>query len=145
MTWEPRLVPKVTPETEPYWESAAEESFLVQECNDCGLVYFYPRHRCPDCHSSDVDWRESDGVGSVYSYSVMEEVSGWPESKLPLILAYIELREGPRVVSNVVDCGPDEVEIGMETTVRFIPTEKDGISVPVFAPKDLPSPPEPHQ
>lgn len=133
MTWEPRPVPDVTPETAPYWEAAAEGRLLLQECTDCGLVYHYPRAFCPDCFSEDVDWREAAGTGEVYSYSPAYTMSSWPEEDLPLVVAYVELDEGPRVVTNV-DADPDDVEIGTRVRARFVGTERDDVAIPVFEP-----------
>lgn len=132
MTWEPRPVPDTSPETEAFWAGAADGEFLLQECNDCGHSYFYPRAFCPDCFSEDVDWTEAAGTGEVYSYAVSESVAGWPEEHLPLIVAYVELDEGPRVMTNVVDCDPADVEVGTAVEVRFEETDEDDIAVPVF-------------
>lgn len=134
MSWEPRPVPVVTPETRPYWEAAAEGRLLLRECRDCGLVYFYPRAVCPDCFSDAVDWIESAGKGEIYSYTVQNQMSGWPEEDLPLIFAYVELDEGPRMITNIVECAPDSVSIGTSVEVRFVDTEESDIAIPVFTP-----------
>ncbi|MFB6122649.1 MAG: Zn-ribbon domain-containing OB-fold protein [Haloferacaceae archaeon] len=135
-TWEPRPVPEVNPETEAFWRAADEGQFLLSACPDCGLVYHYPRSLCPDCFGDDVDWVEADGTGTVYAYSVSERVDGWPEDALPLVLAYVELAEGPRVMTNLVDVAPADVAIGMAVEVQFVPTEADDVAVPVFAPAE---------
>lgn len=133
MTWEPRPLPDVTPETKPYWEAAADGTLLLRECTDCGLVYHYPRVLCPDCFSDDVDWRAATGEGEVYTYSSTDTVSGWPEDALPLVVAYVELDEGPRVLTSI-EADPGAVEIGMGVAVRFVETEATDIAVPVFTP-----------
>lgn len=61
-------------------------------------------------------------------------MEGWPEEALPLVVAFIELDEGPRVMTNSVDCRHDEVEVGAPVTVRFVQTEHDDIAIPVFTP-----------
>lgn len=132
MTWEPRPVPELNPETERYWEAAANGELLVCECLECGLVYHYPRSLCPDCFGS-VEWREASGRGEVYSYSVARTMSGWPEDDLPLVLAYVELEEGPRLMTNV-DVDPSAVEIGTRVAVRFVDTDESDVAVPVFVP-----------
>ncbi|MDS0474412.1 Zn-ribbon domain-containing OB-fold protein [Natrinema sp. 1APR25-10V2] len=126
-----RPVPDVTPETERYWEAAAEGRLLVRECQDCGLTYHYPRALCPDCFSDDVDWVEAAGTGEVYSYSVARSMSGWPDDDLPLVVAYVELDEGPRMVTNV-DCDPDEVTVGSRVEVRFADVDAEDVAIPVF-------------
>jgi uncharacterized OB-fold protein len=134
MTWEPRPTPNINPETEPYWEAAADERLLVQECQDCELVYAYPRAFCPDCFSDEVEWIEANGTGEVYTYTVSRQMSGWPEDKLPLILAYVELDEGPRITTNVVDCDPEDIKVGTSVEVQFVETENESVGIPVFTP-----------
>lgn len=132
MTWEPRPLPVVTPETEPFWVGAADGKLLLNRCVSCGLTYYYPRAHCPDCLSSDVEWIEAEGTGEVYSYTVTSIVKGWPDDCLPLVNAYVELGEGPRVLSTIVDCDPDDVAVGVPVEVQFVPTEREDIAIPVF-------------
>lgn len=139
MTWDPRPVPDVTPETERYWTAAAEGRLLLRECAACGLTYHYPRARCPDCLSDDVAWVEASGRGEVYTYSVAHRMEGWPDDDLPVVVAYVELAEGPRVMTNV-DADPGGVAVGTPVEVAFVDVEGDGegedIAVPVFVPVD---------
>lgn len=128
-----RPMPDVTPETAQYWEAASEGQLLLRECQDCGLMFHYPRALCPDCFGSDVQWRQSDGNGKIYSYSIARKLSGWPEDDLPLVVSYVELDEGPRMITNV-DCDPDEIEVGTRVTVRFVDGEADDVAVPIFEP-----------
>ncbi|SEH17268.1 hypothetical protein SAMN04487967_3096 [Natronorubrum sediminis] len=133
MSWEPRPTPEITPETKRYWSAAADETLLVRECGDCGLVHHYPREYCPDCFSDDVDWREATGTGTVYSYSVTRTMSGWPDEDLPLVISYVELDDGPRLLTNL-DCEPDAVEIGTRVEVRFVSLKSADAAIPVFVP-----------
>lgn len=133
MSKETRPIPEVTPETEQFWNAASEGRLLLRECQECGLIYHYPRTLCPDCFSEDVDWIEATGTGEVYSYSVAETMTGWPESKLPLVVAYVELDEGPRMLTNV-DCTPDVVTISTRVEVKFIDVEVVDVAIPVFVP-----------
>lgn len=134
-TWEARPTPNVNPETAPYWRAASEGRLLLGECSDpeCGLVFHYPRARCPDC-LAEADLVEASGEGEVYTYSVAERMEGWPETDLPLCVGYVELAEGPRLLTAFVDCEPADLEIGRAVAVRFVPTEVDGVAVPVFTP-----------
>jgi uncharacterized OB-fold protein len=97
-------------------------------------VFAYPRAYCPDCFGGNIEWVESEGDGEVYTYTVMRQMSGWPEQDLPLILAYVELDEGPRITSNIVDCDPEDVDVGTPVQVQFVETEDDNIGIPVFTP-----------
>lgn len=132
MTWEPRPVPDMTPETAPFWRAASDDKLLLRECSSCGLVFYYPRARCPDCLGNEVEWLKASGTGIVYSYSVSKQISGWPDEDLPLVVAYVELDEGPRMMTNLVNCVPSEVSVGCPVEVRFVSTENDKIAIPVF-------------
>jgi len=134
MTWEPRQLPRATPESERYWDAAADGRLLLRECADCGLVYHYPRALCPDCLSDDVSWIEAAGRGTVYSYTVSRQIAEWPDEALPAIIAYVELQEGPRMMTCLVDCEPDDISVGADVAVRFVDSaERDDVAIPVFA------------
>jgi len=133
MKWEPRPLPEVTPETERYWSAAAAGQLLFRECIACGLQFCYPRALCPDCFSDDVQWVEARGTGKVYTYSVARTVDNWPHDDLPLIVAYVELDEGPRMLTNI-DARPSEVAVGTDVQARFVESEEEPIAIPVFAP-----------
>jgi len=130
--WEPRPTPEVTPESAPYWRGASEGELRLSACPDCGLVFHYPRALCPDCFT-DTEWTVASGRGEVYTYSVARRMSGWPESDLPMVLGYVELAEGPRVMTTVV-ADPEDVAVGTEVKVRFVSTEAEDVAIPVFVP-----------
>ena len=134
-TWEPRPTPEVTPESERYWRAASEGRLLVSECGDCGLVYHYPRARCPDCLSDAIEWVEAAGTGEIYAHSTAPSVAGWPDEDLPLVVAYVELDEGPRLMTNV-DADPEAVGVGTRVRVEFVDTDDPDVAVPVFVPDE---------
>ena len=115
------------PETLPFWEAAAAGRLLLKFCRQCGRTHWYPRALCPHCHSSDLEWRESAGWGSVYSFTVVRR------AEPPYVLAYVQLEEGPRLLTNIVDCDPDSVQIGQRVSVTFRPAA-EGRAMPVFRP-----------
>lgn len=131
MTWEPRQLPDVTPESERYWRAASNGKLEIKRCLDCGNAFHYPRSQCPDCFG-DTEWIEADGVGTVYSYSASDQVQGWPEDKLPHIMAYVELKEGPRMLTVIADTDADDIGVGTEVEVAFEDTEDEDIGIPVF-------------
>ena len=135
MTWEPRPLPQVNPEIAPFWAGAAEGEFLLRFCPDCGLVFYYPRHLCPDCFGNDVEWMAAEGTGEVYSYSVTEKLEGWPDEALPVVVAYVELAEGPRVMTNIL-ADPEAVSVGSRVEVEFVNTDREDVAIPVFVPID---------
>lgn len=106
--------------TEPYWAATKEGKLLLKRCGACGRHHFYPRPFCPHCWSEDVDWVEASGRGSVYTFSVVR-VNDLPPfgERVPYVTAIVDLDEGPRLMTNIVDCEPEDVSIGMPVEVTF--------------------------
>ena len=130
----PTSEPATTPETEPFWEATTEGRLLLKTCGDCERPHYYPRSRCPHCGSADTDWTEASGEGNVYSFSVPRQAGGEFGDATPYVLAYVELAEGPRMLTNVVGCGPDDVEVGMPVEVAF-EAAGDDAALPRFRPR----------
>jgi len=124
----PIPAPAVTLETKPFFDAAAEGKFLIKRCKACGEAHWYPRPLCPVCHSDDVHWEESPGTGTIYTYSVMHRSPSGPYA-----IGYVNLDEGPAMMTNFLDVAPDGLSIGMKVKVKFQPTE-GGPPVPVFVP-----------
>lgn len=123
----------VTTETSPFWDATTEGKLVLPRCVQCGTTIWYPKGFCPSCASSTVEWLPTSGAGTVYSFSVTRKGAGvWAEHS-PYVIAYVELEEGPRVLTNIVNCPVDEVRIGMSVHVVFDPTE-DGPAVYRFQP-----------
>jgi uncharacterized protein len=116
----PAPAPVVLPETTEFWAATAMGRLLLRHCDDCGSVIWYPRPLCPDCGSLNTSWVEASGRGTVYTFTVVHrsQVPGYRDA-LPYVVAYVELAEGPRVLTNIVDCEPDQVAIGMPVQVVF--------------------------
>lgn len=112
-----------------YFDAAAEGRLLLKKCGDCGKHHHYPRAVCPFCGSSNVDWTDARGTGTIYSATVTRRAG-----PVPFMLAYVTLEEGPTMMTNIVDCGDfDEVKIGQRVTVTFKKTE-GGVTIPMFKP-----------
>ncbi len=105
----------------------AKGEFKIQLCADCQSHIFYPRIVCPHCGSGRVSWITASGKGVVYSTSTPR---GTPEGDYNISL--IDLEEGPRMMSRVVDISPEKVSIGMEVTA-FV-GELDGTPLVLFKP-----------
>jgi uncharacterized OB-fold protein len=119
----PAPAPSVSPETKPFWDATAEGRLLLQRCPACDAVVWYPRASCPHCHAGALDWFEASGRGTVYSFTVVRRGAlGAYRDACPYVLAYVELDEGPRVLTNLVDCDMDGIRIGDEVRVVFHPT-----------------------
>jgi uncharacterized OB-fold protein len=127
-------LPTADAETEPFWEAARSEQLLVRRCNDCGKAHFYPRRFCPSCWSSDVEWETAGGGATLYTWSVVHSNDLPPfRERLPYVAAVVDLDEGPRMMTNIVDCEPDALTIGMRLAVAF-EARTDDVTVPVFRP-----------
>ena len=119
--------------SEPFFDAAKEGKLLIQKCSDCGKHQFFPRQLCIHCGSQDVEWAEASGKGTVYTYTVIHQqgMPGWRE-EAPYVAAIIDLEEGVRMTSNVVDTKPEDVTIGMPVVVKFV--DEGMYTLPRFVP-----------
>jgi uncharacterized protein len=116
----PTPAPRRTPETEEFWAATAEHKLLLRRCDDCGNPIWYPRAFCPDCGTFETSWSEASGRGTVYAFTVVHRsnLEGYRQAS-PYVVAYVELEEGPRIMTNIVGCEPDEVRVGLPVRVVF--------------------------
>jgi uncharacterized OB-fold protein len=132
----PAPAPLVLPEVKAFWDATAEGRLLLPRCEDCQTVFWYPRPYCPACASLRIAWFEASGRGSIYSFTVnrrgQADLSAYREAGV-YVLAYVELEEGVRVMTNIVDCDPDSVKIGQPVEVVFHDTGQ-GTALPRFRP-----------
>ena len=125
-------VPTLTHDSSEFWRRCSRDRLVLQRCNECGTTQYYPRNICIDCGSSKIEWVDSPGRGTVYSYTIVHRAPSAAFSQdTPYVLAIIELNEGPRMMSNIVDCNPAEVRIGMEVEVGF-ETRAEDVGIPTF-------------
>jgi hypothetical protein len=124
-------------ETARYWEATREGKLLIKTCRTCKRAFFYPRSHCPRCWSTDTDWVESSGRGTVYTFTVVFQNDLPPfRERLPYVVAIIELDEGVRMTSNVEGVAPEDVRCGMAVQVAFRDEQRgdETIAIPVFRP-----------
>jgi len=127
-------LPEITPWSKKFWEATRQHKLVMQKCSDCGKLIFYPRKVCPYCWSSNIGWEEVSGKGKVHSMTVtLGGVEPVFAPDLPYILAIVELKEGIHMMTNIVECEPEDVTIGMDVEVTFRDCT-DSISLPVFKP-----------
>ena len=118
---------------EPWWRAASEGRLLFQTCPGCEHKQFYPRPLCLACGAMP-EWTEASGRGSVYTFTVVRQYGGKPfRDELPYVVAMIELEEGVRLFSNVTDCDPEAVHIGMAVEAYAVEAA-EGVGVPMFRP-----------
>ena len=120
--------------TQPFWDGTREGRLCIRRCLDCGRAHFYPRPFCPTCWSQRVDWEDASGKATLYTYSVVyqNDLPPFPE-RIPYVAAVVDLEEGPRMMTNVVDCPFEDLRVGMPLEVTFR-QETDEITLPVFRP-----------
>jgi uncharacterized protein len=132
----PTPVPTVQPEVKPFWDGTAEGKLLLPRCTECATLIWFPRPFCPSCGSTSVEWNEASGKGTIYSYTVNRRGAGdLPEYRepVPYVLAYVELAEGPRIMTNIVECDVESVRIGQAVELIFHDTGQ-GTALPRFRP-----------
>ena len=118
---------KADPTNKPYFDAAREGRLIIGLCKDTGKHFWYPRGCSPFTLSNNVELVEAKGTGTIYSYSVMR-------TKEPYAIAYVELDEGVRVFTNIVDCDLDALKIGQKVKVVFKPTQGDSPPATMFTP-----------
>jgi uncharacterized OB-fold protein len=126
-------VPEVQPWSTRFWEGTKQGKLLIQVCKDCKAKIFYPRKYCPECWSGNLDWIEASGKAKIYTFSTaysMVEPKFMDE--LPYTIAYVDLEEGIRMMTRIVECKPEDIKIGMEVEVVFV--ERSGFALPYFRP-----------
>lgn len=128
-----RSLPVPTPETEHFWQGTRDGKLLLQRCNDCKTVYFPPRPFCPECSSRSIRVEPSSGRGVLYSYVINHRAH--PAFDGPYAIAVVQLDEGPRLMTNIVNCAqtPEALQLDMAVQVHFETVSQD-ITLPLFAP-----------
>jgi uncharacterized protein len=124
-------------------QGLARGELLLQACNGCGKAIMYPRHRCPFCHSDDLDWRTSAGDGVLHSFTVVRAVApkGF-EDDLPYALGVVKLDEGAQLLARLRPSGDASwAGYACDRRVVFDPAPPDEIErrpAPWFALADEP-------
>jgi uncharacterized protein len=129
----PRAKPLPTPETAHFWEGTRLGQLRLQRCLRCQQSYFPPRPFCPHCASRDVQVYTASGKASLYSYVISHRPA--PGFTPPYSIAVVQLPEGPRLMSNIVQCPqtPDALQLDMPLEVVFEVID-DSITLPLFRP-----------
>jgi uncharacterized OB-fold protein len=120
--------------TAPFWDAAKEHRLVAPRCRQCGTFRMPPTPFCPECRSQDAEWVELSGRGSIYTFTVARHaVLPALKDSVPYVIAVISL-EGAgdaRLITNIVGCQPEEVEI--EAAVQVVWDDlTDATTVPRF-------------
>jgi uncharacterized OB-fold protein len=128
-----RVLPRVTPETEHFWRGGEHGQLRFLRCRQDGTYVHPPAPRCPRCLSKDVAPEAVSGRATVVAYTVNHQpwIPGFDPPYVVAIVA-IEEDESVRLTTNVVECDPDEVRIGMPVEVVF--EQYEDVWLPLFRP-----------
>jgi uncharacterized OB-fold protein len=127
-------LPNISAEMAPFFAAAHRHELVVQRCGGCGTLRFPARDQCSGCLSRESRWVPVSGRGTVFSFAVMHQVyhPGFA-AEVPYAVVVVELAEGARVLSNLVDCPVGAIEIGMPVEVVFEDVAPD-VTLPKFRP-----------
>lgn len=129
-TW----IPEPGSDTAEFFNGAKEGRLRLQRCTSCQTWGFPPISICAECGSQEIEWADASGTGTVYSHGLLQRAyHPRHQDRLPLILAQVDIPEGLRLMTNIVDTDPDQVSVGDEVTAAF-ETFPDGGVLPVFKP-----------
>ncbi len=140
-------LPKPDPVTKPYWDSLKEHAMKIQKCNDTGKFFFYPRGISPYTGSTNLSWEAVSGKGEVYGFAVIPtQRSAWPGFDAPYVVAMVELEEGPKLMTHIINVADesdepearfqtimDTVKVGMPVQIVYDDVT-DEITLPKFEP-----------
>ena len=114
-------LPHITALARPFWQGTHEHELRLQRCRACGSFQFPPQVLCRACLAEEQDWTSTSGKATVYSF-VVQHRPATPAfvDDVPYVVAVVELEEGPLLLTNIVECAPDEVTVGMAVEVTFV-------------------------
>jgi uncharacterized OB-fold protein len=125
-----------------FYEAAKAHELRIQQCAGCDRFRFPPQPMCPECHSLESRWTQVSGTGRIHTFTVIRSFEPrsvpmftWPSDRYPIVVVLVTLPDagGVNIVSNIVDCDPDDLRIGMEVEVVFDDVT-DKITLPKFRP-----------
>ncbi len=125
------------PDTGPFWQATKSRELRYQVCDDCGGVVFYPRRHCTHCLGLNLTWKTSKGEGAIYTYSVVRQNRHPAFVELgPYAVAWVDLDEGFRMMSNIVGVADPttDIKVGQRVKVEWQDQGDSGISLPMFRP-----------
>ena len=127
---EPHSLPSpiVNAENQAFWQAAQEGKLILKLCHSCKEVHYYPRTICPHCGSNDTTWVNSEGLGEIYSFTVMRR-----GVEFPFAMAYVLLKEGISLLTHLTNCDFNTIRIGQKVRVVFQETQ-DGQKTHLFEP-----------
>ncbi len=129
-----KALPEIDEDNFEFFQSCRDHAMRLQRCNECGSCRYYPSAVCPVCQSFTFEWALMSGKATVYTFTIVYRPpsDAWA-ADVPYVYALVQLEEGPMMATNIVDCAPDDVRIGMPVRVVYRDVT-DEITLPFFAP-----------
>ena len=128
-------VPEPTPVSQPFWDGLAQHRILVQYSPSSQRYVFYPRVLAPGTLADDLEWREIDGAGTLYTFTIARRPTGPPwQDALPQLLAVVQVDAGPKFSTELVDVDPGDIRIGMRVQPVFYDLAEEGITLLKYRP-----------
>lgn len=125
-------LPVIDNDSKVFWEACNNEQFMIQQCMDCSKMIFYPRIICPNCISDQMEWKQASGKGRIYSFTIARRPAAPSFSEeVPYVVAIVELDEGVRLMTNIINTPIESVRCDMEVEVIFEKVSED-IRLPKF-------------
>ena len=113
-------LPVITADSRKYWKGCKDHTLLIQKCKDCGQYRFYPRVICPNCMSMNTQWVKASGKGEIYSFTtVWRAATSEFQGDIPYIIVLVDIEENVRILSWLIDCKPEDVQVGMKVEAIF--------------------------
>jgi uncharacterized protein len=106
-------------DSRPYWEGLTQGELRIQRCSTCSKAVFYPRSICPHCFADQLSWIVASGKGTIYSYTVAHQAFGPFAADIPFVIAIVELEEGVRMMTRVINAPRERVAVGAAVEVTF--------------------------
>ncbi len=122
------------PLTQPFWDAAKQDKFVLPRCTDCNRVHWAPRWICPHCHSTNIEWVDGSGDGYIHTFAVQHRAFGGWADETPFVTAYIDLAEADRmftVLRGVDATKPETIKIGAPVKLEF-ETASEDVHIPFW-------------
>ena len=125
------FAPRISADTKMFWEGCKEHKLEIQRCKKCGKLRWPAAFLCPDCLSSEAEMQEMSGGGTLYSYVTFQKAfHSSVQDKVPYTVGVVELEGGVRIISNIVDCEPEQLACNKKVKMKWMDCEE--YTKPVF-------------
>lgn len=130
-----RMIMGQSKHAEPFWEATKTKKLMYQYCTSADKAVFYPRQISPYSLKDTLVWRESVGKGEIYAVTVVHKPTlPMYMQKVPYAVAIVEMDEGYRMMTEIVNTDVEKVKVGDRVKVTWEELS-EGKNYPVFEPE----------